>query len=538
MGADTGSIRTSRGMENNMKSNYSSLRTQKESGVALLVAIFVLMLVSVIAISLIIASGGESALEGNYRSSAAAYLAGTAGLEEARGRLLKKNADYFNNTVANFIPTAAPLPIGQVRYILNPGPGEALGTLLATYPDNEYAVEFGAAPVAGNVQTIASVSTVVSAGTTYYGPQFKWVRINAATERSIQTNVDGVPGLDNTAPLFYDPAHLPKSSLIVPPMAGGVPNLVATPSAKQALEITTLAVLPNGTQKILQYVVTPVSFGLNFPSALTMAGAIGTFNGANSNPYHINGQDGSGGGPAVPGCAPNPATILPAIGVTAGNDAAGNLTNQNQVAANLPRPGNYDGAPANPPIAGNVASVSNVGLTTAISTPAALNQLVQTLEQNADAVIPNPLPGPGINNSGTTYNYGGAGWPAGMSAANPQIVVVDGSFDLGPNTGYGLLIVTGNFLYHGNSGWNGIILVIGEGTTTFQGNGGGNGSFNGAIYAATTRDAAGNPLAAFGTTNFDISGGGGNGIYYDSCWVNNVQQPPTYQVLSFRELHF
>jgi type II secretory pathway component PulK len=49
-------------MENTMKSTYNSRRKQRESGVALLVAIFVLMLVSVIAISLIVASGGESAL--------------------------------------------------------------------------------------------------------------------------------------------------------------------------------------------------------------------------------------------------------------------------------------------------------------------------------------------------------------------------------------------------------------------------------------------------------------------------------------------
>ncbi len=165
-----------------MKTNHTNRQKKSESGVALLIAIFVLMLISVIAISLIVASGSESTLAGNYRSSSAAYLAGTAGLEEARGRLLQKNADYFNkapnNTPAtNFIPTAGPLAIGQVRYILNPAQGEALATLLATYPDNEYATEFGAAPVAANVKTIASVSTVTSGGTTYYGPLFKWVRI-------------------------------------------------------------------------------------------------------------------------------------------------------------------------------------------------------------------------------------------------------------------------------------------------------------------------------------------------------------------------
>jgi hypothetical protein len=113
---------------------------------------------------------------------------------------------------------------------------------------------------------------------------------------------------------------------------------------------------------------------------------------------------------------------------------------------------------------------------------------------------------------------------------------VDGSFDLGPNTGYGLLVVTGNFHYQGNSGWKGIILVVGDGTTTFDGNGGGNGEFDGAVFVATTRDSSGNQLANMGSVNFDISGGGGNGIYYNSCWIKQVNQPPTYKVLSFREI--
>jgi hypothetical protein len=96
--------------------------------------------------------------------------------------------------------------------------------------------------------------------------------------------------------------------------------------------------------------------------------------------------------------------------------------------------------------------------------------------------------------------------------------------------------VTGNFHYQGNSGWKGIILVIGDGTTTFDGQGGGNGEFDGAVYVATTRDGNGNQLANLGSVNFDISGGGGNGIYYNSCWIKQVNQPPTYKVLSFREI--
>ena len=251
-----------------MNSNHINRRKQPESGVALLIAIFVLMLVSVVAISLIVSSGGESALAGNYRSSASAYLAGAAGLEEARGRLLSSNSDYFNNTVPNFIPVAGPLLLGQVRYIVNPAQGENAATLLAAYPDTEYATEFGAAPIAANVLTVPSVSKVVSGGTTYYGPLYKWVRITPATEKSIDTDVNG-GGKDFTAPLYYDGAHLPQPSLIVPPMIGLNPNPPGT--AKQAYEITALAVLPNGSQKILQYLVAPPK-NLVFGAAISLPG--------------------------------------------------------------------------------------------------------------------------------------------------------------------------------------------------------------------------------------------------------------------------
>jgi Tfp pilus assembly protein PilX len=492
-------------------------RNRPESGVALLIAIFVLMLISVVAISLIVASGGESALAGNYRSSASAYLAGTAGLEEARGRLLPKNADYFNTTTANFIPTAGPLAVGQVRYILNPAPGEALSSLLATYPDTQYATEFGAAPVSTNTQTIASVSTVTSGGTTFYGPLYKWVRINAATEASLGTDVNRDTIFDSTTPLYFDPTHLNgagavQPTLIVPPMVGGVPNLTATPYAKQALEVTTLAVLPDGSKKTLQYVVAPVSLPMNFPSALTLAGNSIAFNGANSNQYYVNGTDGSGNPPAVAGCTPT-GVSLPAVGTTG-------TSNVTSVDGGIPsnRDSHYTGGGLGTP------SVGNVTLTGALQTPASLDQMIQTITANADLVI---------NGNATNANM-----PSNMSATNPMTVVVNGDFSMSGNyNGYGLLVVTGNFTYTGNTGWAGIVLVIGEGTTVFAGSGGGNAEFDGAIFTATTRDTSGNELNSLGNVGFDISGGGGNGIYYNSCWINQANQPPAYQVLSFRELH-
>ncbi len=493
-----------------MKTPHRSRRKPSESGIALLIAIFALMLISVAAITLIVASGTESSLAGNYRSSTSAYYAGFAGLEEGRGRVLPKNPNYFDPMAG--LPL---LPVGTLSYIVNPAPGESAATMLSTYPDTQYDREFGEGSYAAAIKTTTnSVSTVAGV----QGPLYKWVRINAATERSLGIDVNRDGNLNNVTPLFYD-AGITPASLVVPPNP-----LAPPPTARQALEVTSLAVLPDGSQKTMQYVIAPATFGLNFPSAVTLAGQVGTFNGANSNQYFMNGIDGSGNPPAIPGCVPNQPP-LPAIGVSPGVDPNHSpQTNEQYVENLLPRPDHYVGQGGT-----GAATVSSVSLTGNLQSPSSLDNLLQTLQQNADAIV-QPTP------PATTYNYGDPGWPVDMSATNPQVVYVDGDFNLGPNTGYGILVVTGDFRYEGNSGWKGIILVIGDGTTTFDGLGGGNGEFDGAIYVATIRDADGNLLPSLGTVNFDIAGGGGNGIYYNSCWINKAQQPPTYLTLSFREI--
>lgn len=488
-------------------------RKSNEAGVALLIALFMLLLVSAVAVSLMMSSGTESSLASNYRSSTSAYYAAYAGIEEARGRLLPTNP----SSLVPLVVPAAGLAVGppvQVRYILNALPGEVVApnTPGNAYFDTEFQQEWNTSITTAAVQTTPSVSNTGG----FQGPMFKWVRITPATEQSINLDVDNRPApLDNALPLFFDPAHLnaagaPAPSLIV--------NAAPPSTASQAYEIASLAVLPNGAKKLLEYVVTPVTFNLNFPSALTLAASSITFHGANSTPYHVNGTDGSGNpGVAVPGCNPNATTSLPAIGTT---DPPGSQANVSAISSNIPRPGNYTGAGLATP------SVANVSLNSALNSPTALNSLVQQITQNANLVLSPPA---GSSASSSQL-------PSSMivngSTCTPETVVVQGDFDLGPTTGCGLLVVTGNFNYQGNSGWNGVILVIGTGTTTFSGMGGGNGQFDGAVFVASTNSTD----TSLGPVSFDISGGGGNGIYYNSCWVKQANQPVTLQVLSFREI--
>ena len=504
---------------------------RSESGAALLIAIFALLLISVIAIALVVSSGTDSALAGNYRMASSAYYAGVAGLEEARGRLLWKNPDYINktNSYSNLLNSSG-LPtwsLTQVLYITNPAPGEAVDPTSsnpANYPDTEYAQEFSWGLSGAAVQQIASVSSAAALP----GPSYKWVRINPITEQSLKIDVNNDGVLDTATVLFYDPAHLnpsnqPAPSLVVPP---GPP----TPTSVQALEITALAVLPNGSRRLLQYVVAPLVISpdtadQNFPAALTLDGNSVSFATPGAPSYQINGVD---------ACNPPPPPGLPNAVASVGYTNSGDYTGiYNEV---RPEQANYPGTPvsSSPPPPGYTAttpSLLNATLRQSWLTPASLDAVVQDIVKSADVIIQGPATGTNILNSA-----------GGMSASNPMTVVVNGDLNLNGwhHAGFGLLLVTGTLYYDPDASWNGLVLVVGQGVFSSSKNG--SAGFTGAVFVAKTRDGSGNLLsgpslgsAFFGSlTSYGSSPG--TGIAYNSCWVKSAQGPLSYKVLSFHEI--
>ncbi len=484
-------------------------RRPSESGIALLIAIFVLLLISVVAIGLLVSSGTETALGANYRTSSTVYYAAIAGLEEARGRLLPKNPQYFS---PSYVPT--PFPLGQTLYVINRLTGETILPWDTSNPyyDNEYGAE--AYPLTAASASWGSINSVWDSNIQGIpGPIFKWVRINAATEQSLYLRVSGSGSYDNTIPIYYDPAHVdahgnPWPSLIVsaPPPS----------TAVQALEITALAELPNGSKKILQYLVAPISVNLTFPAALTLDGQSDVFNSPDHSAWVAQGS--SDGGDSA--CAPSGPIPYPvyAVGATDNPDVT-NVINGIPTSPN--ERVNFTGIGSSP-------SVGKVTLAANLQTVQGLNQIAQTIIQNADAVIVGPA---------TEANL-----PSAMSSANPMTVAVQGDFSLGTGipAGYGLLLVTGNFTYASGSSWNGIVLVIGTGTMTTIENGAG-GTFNGATLIARTLDALGNPLPGTSppgpaTFNDTLAGSVGRGFIYNCGWIQRAQAPMTYKVLSFHEI--
>ena len=478
-----------------MRSTMDNSTAQAQKGVALLISIFALLLISGVAVALVVMSGTETSVAANYRNSTQAFYAGYAGVEEVRGRLWPGHPDSLF-AVANFLPPVGTvLPVGQVRYILNPSPGEVVNptNLVANNPhaDFEYQTEFGAAVTLATVRATNSTSNLALVNTP--GPLYKWVRLTPLTERASGIDLNGDAVLDAAIPLYYD---------------GTNRNLTQT--GKQVFRITALAVMPNGSRRILQADVSGIVLNLNFASALTFDGQGSALFPANSNVYTVDGNDSAS-------CGTPPEAPKPALGtVTPGDDVL--------ITASIPpnRLSKYTGSGPAP----DVQDVSGA-LGANMQTVDSLESLVDLIRTNADQVIQGPVAD--IPNIGT--------------AASPTITVVNGNLDMtGGVTGYGILVVTGHFTAAGSFGWRGIVLVIGEGVMTVSG--GGNNSYEGAVLLARTHvddptGAGGGALLpgpAPGATLLDWAGGGGNGVHYDSCTIRNATTNVIYRVLAFREI--
>jgi hypothetical protein len=480
----------------------------------LLIAIFVLLLISVVAIALIVSSGTESALAGNYRSSTGVYYAAFAGVEEVRARLIPKYPNSFQNTDPSFLPAPGPLAVCSPVYVINALGTETVTPWVAgsTYEDKEFVPEFSTSgcSMPGSPHTANSIWQRSPLNTLPFpGPLYKWVRINAVSEQSLNLDVSPYDtSKSSTTPVFYDGTKLNDTS-----------------TGSQVLELTALAVLPNGSQKLVQYLVAPTPIPLvPLLAALTLSDSSAysaTYHAPASNSsFSVKGNDQN--------CVGNPTAgpNYPAVGVFTTPDISA-------VKGGIPgafQP-NYTGLSTAP----DVENISG-SFPASLQIPANLDALAQTISQNADAVItPTPSGSPPYLGTAT----GSALTPLGMTSSNLLTVVVNGNLDISnwSNDGYGLLLVTGTFTYDPDTTWNGIILVIGQGIV------GGNHSqykqINGAMLVAKTRD--GNNVVLTGpnlggaSVSFQDSMQG-NGIRYSNCWIQKATPANAYKILSFHEI--
>jgi len=488
-----------------------------QDGIALLISIFILLLISVVAIALIVSSGTESALAGNYRSSTGVYYAALAGLEEARSRLLPKNPSYFGTTSPGFLPSpGTPLAVGYPVYVINPLGSETVAPWdpTSTYPDTQYNQEFASSsltlppspPWTNSVWNTAPLNSLP-----FPGPLYKWVRINAVSAKSLNVPVApsyATPPNDSTTPVYYDGSQL---------------NISGT--GTQVLELTALAVLSNSSQKLVQYLVAPNSVTLPpFPAAITLLGNNVDYSGPFMNGWLVNGNDTIDLGSCTHGSS------VWAIGYSNNSDASKNSITGSGAVATSPYKNNYTGQ------GGIIPNVGYIGasIPPTLQKPSQVDALVQSITQYADSVIPGPATGSNL--------------PSGMSSSNLKTVVVNGDLDLTGwhNQGYGLLVVTGNLTYDPDASWYGIVLLIGQGYMT--GSRAGSGQFVGGLFLAKTRNTSGSLFpdpnlpnwngtpGTYGTNIQFANNMGGQGVFYSSCWIQAAQPSGSYKILSFHEI--
>jgi hypothetical protein len=511
-----------------------------ERGMALILSLLALLLISAVGLGMIYMSNTETSINANYKDTQVAFFAMRAGLEEGRDRLRP------NGAFPIAVPVTMPPAAGSIVYITNPAAApEAVTpqTWGSAYFDDELCHESFVGGVTYRLPSTPCTSADFPVGFTTVASQspntataaalkYKWVRITLKQNGTfpnalVDPGQNTVVGL--ASQVCWDGTLLKER--VASAMGIGWTTCLQAKNAGFNVQpvyiITSMAITPQGSRRVGQYeagayMITPPT------NALAFDGPGAVFNHApNSNNFGINGYN-SGDPANNTGVAPNntytpwngpggqaacTATIpavVPAI-------AVGDATGVDNMIADIPsnRDNMYTGSTPIPP-APLIPSVQNEGTGTALypssntlgstsnwSSPAQLNQLAQAMANEATITCPGSAAC-----ASTTF---------GTDAA-PQITYVTGDATL--SGGAGVVVVTGTLTFNGNTNFDGLILVIGQGIMNVQGGGGG--QVNGSVFIANTNSHTSpfGQLATLGSPTLNWSGGGSNFIQYNSCWAD------------------
>ena len=487
---------------------------RSERGVALIICLFALMLLSGIGLGMMYMADTESSINRNYRDAQQAYFAATAGLQEVRERLMIGSGDPLPSPPTT-LPANGPTSTGVV-YVINWTSSIPKANILPWDPnnpyfDNEFCHEnFG--PVGSPLVTNPGPSSpctglgsfAVPTGVYYTHPDslspftgsdanlaYRWVRVTLKSNQTAVPNPLGTPvtgfyvnaggasGSPNNVPICWSgTAELPMpagyGTCDVDPPPDGVTYL------KSVYVLTSLAITQNGSRRMTQMEVA------NDPPFLTNA-ALDTndFVTVSGSSVTVDGFDNckcsctTGTGSHPPTCTDrithaactgstyaifssqtvstsgNPALVS---GVTTCAPGDTGCTNPS-VAYNQPFP--YD-------VPALIAKYSSLPSTVNTTGP----------PYNISCTSGTPYQNCGQINAGS---FGTA--PTGFPSFDPnspagvvyQTTYVPGSFDIQAHTsGAGVLIVDGDLTIHGGLNFYGLIIV--RGVLTFSGSGTGQSS--------------------------------------------------------------
>jgi hypothetical protein len=493
---------------------------KSQSGVALLMCMFALMLLAAVAMGLMFMSNTETNVNSNYRSEQQAYYGAKAGLEEMRDRM------RWGNSYTIPLPTVMPstTTTAGVTYILNPD--DTSGVIQPWNASNKYFDDelchenfsgLGLTAVTRDIPCTVAPSgtyyntyTSLDPGTgTASALSYKWVRLTMK-----QNGTDNPYCVDTTcttATLSYEACYddVSNAQEVVPTLATACESM--NPPLRPVYMVTALAVNKTGSRRMVQAEVASVALP-PLPAAITFDGAAPIFGSPSSGSLRVQGDNANSCGPPGPN--------MPGLG--AYNAQAVSSTSPPGILQQIPsnKANDYQGSSGSTPDVQNVGP-TGLNMLGPLATVGGLQSLVTNITATADQVFPGGYSG--------SINLG--------TSNNPMVTVIQGNYNLGNNSGAGLLLVTGTLTFSGNPNWNGIILVIGQGAIN-TGSGGGNGQLNGGILVANLYNSAGAPLPASsapGVPTINWRGGGTYNVNYDSCWINNLSNRLVLKAVASRE---
>jgi hypothetical protein len=278
----------------------------QERGIALLLSILALLLLSAVAVGMVYMASTENSIAANFKSEETEYFAARAGIEEIRDRMIPANgvAPYNINSL---LPTALPGGANQgVMYILQNNPSAPMamsnitsgGPTTNPYYDDElchdYAIGTMARSTTPNVRCGLPGQPSLPGGTTWYKTlttaqgaysqaptwtsggisnplDWKWTRITLKAANSTPYCLDGVKtgtacytDLTQAAQIacFDGTSERPVSSA----------SNCASISANPVYLLTSLAVSASGTRRVVQAEIAQTPQTSNSPGGLFATG--------------------------------------------------------------------------------------------------------------------------------------------------------------------------------------------------------------------------------------------------------------------------
>src|ERR1700739_5148612 len=173
----------------------SRMMKQDERGMALLVSLFALLLLSGIGLCMVLASTTETHIDANYGGSLRSSSAPHSGVEEVRDRISDPSTSAAPTGLANLLPTDIAGNANGVLYVVNPVGGETVDPTDPTsaYFDVQLCHDYNSGVTIRDSKCTALPATPKwmlpsqkappLTSPDAVPPGYKWVRINMKTNR-------------------------------------------------------------------------------------------------------------------------------------------------------------------------------------------------------------------------------------------------------------------------------------------------------------------------------------------------------------------